>query len=210
MIENKLISVIIGTAVVSAVWKVFEHRTQQDANRKMAADKERTNYEQIHPLQVKAVSICRKWTGTPCTSDDDIRKFIRLYAEQRALQIHKVPVKSNPQLQQETEEIHDYSRKFMEFFNKKDYTLTDRYPTCGDYKAFLTFHWALYTANNVSKEPSPYPKYKGGQEDLATHSLAFAWMKKHHCNSEIQEIDDFQKAIRPQFLAIQRDIYPKK
>ena len=191
-----------ATIVTAVLWQVYEHR-------KMAAEKERTNYEQIRPLQVKAIRNCQRWTNTPCTSDDDIRKFIRLYAQQRALIEHKVHVKSNPQMQQETEEIHDYSRKFMEFFNKKDYSLTNRYPTCGEYKTFLTFHWALYTANNVSKEPSPHQQYKGGQEDLATHNLALAWMKKH-CDSEIQEIDDFQKVIRPQFLAIQRDIYPKK
>ena len=200
MIRRTIRRTLISTIVTAVLLQVYEHRKKESEHRKMAAEKKRTHYEQIRPLQVKAIRNCQRWTNTPCTSDDDIRKFIRLYAQQRALIENKVHVKSNPQMQQETEEIHDYSRKFMEFFNKKEYSLTNRYPTCGEYKTFLTFHWALYTANNVSK---------GGQEDLATHNLALAWMKKH-CDSEIQEIDDFQKVIRPQFLAIQRDIYPKK
>ena len=52
--------------------------------------------------------------------------------------------------------LEDFRRKLTTFYVKKNYDISvdkDRYPNVYEYADLLTFHWALYHANNIIAEP---------------------------------------------------------
>ena len=184
-------------------------------------EKEIKNYETIEPLQQQAKSICKKWTKSACDCPDDIIAFIRIYAQQRAVTkfpYHKdlISVNQSRRDKRDTEIIHKYGKAFMSYYNRKRPLFTepqaDAFPGAGEYKDFLTFHWAVYTANNVCAEPNPYLLYEYGNKDLNTHRTMLKRLTEMIEESPdhkvyLEEVDDFHKQVRPHFKKIHDDIF---
>jgi hypothetical protein len=133
---------------------------------------ERIAYKAASHLQETTRQICKTWCNGSCHANDDLLKFMRLYAQRRAfIKFNVFPptiiswtgIKAPPTQVQlnETATLHKYGKDLIQFFNQKDYTSNSRFPSCGEYKEFLTFQWMLYTANNVSAEKNPSAKYAG-------------------------------------------------
>ena len=195
-----------------------QQKEQRYRDQRINEAKEIEAYMAIKPLQERAKSICRKWTNSSCERPDDLIAFIRLYALQRGAYKHpsRVKVRTNQTLQDETKAVHEFAKRYMDFYRSKNDFLSSGF--CGyrahqEYKEFLTFHWAVYTANKVSAELHPYERYDYGNLDRATHTKVYKSLQ--HMSTcfvykpDMDEVFDFQHKVRPHFEIIHKEIFKR-
>lgn len=175
---------------------------------RLIRQEEANKYNTLRALSRKSISICRKWTNSSCTDADDIIKFIRLYSIERAHQEQfQISIPSQFSVN-ETDAIHEYTSQMVNFFKHYDREIdTIGYPHIGEFKSFLTFHWAIYKANNICAYEFPYKHHLSG--DIKTHSDSFNYLVNNggiQCTAEIRE---FQDKVRPKMVEIHNEIFPE-
>ena len=196
----------------------IEQEQQRHRDRQINEAKEIEAYTAIKPLQERAKSICQKWTNSSCERPDDLVAFIRLYSLQRGAYKHpsRVKIFLNQTLQDETKAVHEFAKRYMDFYRSKNDFLSHDF--CGyrahdEYKEFLTFHWAVYTADNVSAELHPYERYEYGNRDRATHTKVYESLQQMSTcftyKPYMDEVFDFQHKVRPNFEIIHKEIFKR-
>ena len=110
----------------------------------------------VKPQQAKAMEVCRKWTGSPCETAEQILPMLQKYAELRAIQKHYYYVKSPNKYEEDCNTIDAYRTSGINYWIKsqrhpKEFSVT-AYSSTEDVRHFLTFHWAIYMTNNICAE----------------------------------------------------------
>jgi ribosomal protein L7/L12 len=156
-------------------YAISQFQFQKNENKRQA-ETLRNDYEnKIKPLNDKAMKVCHQWTNTSCQEAKDILEMLKKYSAIRASEKHNIPQKNSPKEIEGYEILEDYRKSTIQFWMevKRDPSVLPSlpYPTHNEMKAFSTFHWAIYMANNTERrEPRIYefilkqPKMKDSLE----------------------------------------------
>jgi hypothetical protein len=108
----------------------------------------------------ESMKICRDWTNSECESANDLILFLEKYTRMKADVNAKRSVKTEPKDLKDFLQLEEFRRKGMDFWRK---VVQKQYPLeLFKMKFFLTFHWAIYMANNCctnsvqGSEPKTY------------------------------------------------------
>jgi hypothetical protein len=168
----------------------------------------------VKPKYEKAMGVCKKWTGTPCETSEQIIPMLYLYSKLAAQRKHSaIPDPIPHEYIDDYKTIESYRHASMSFwFRFRDtdglyYGMRDLssiVPKKTDLMAFSTFHWGIYMTNNISAEI----KGTEGPEPTTYDFTQRYFIKNKYLDiTDIKKIDDFRDYVRKEFEPMQKDAF---
>jgi hypothetical protein len=174
-----------------------------------------TNYTRdVKPEYEKAMGVCKKWTGTPCETSEQIIPMLYLYSKLAAKRKHSIIPNPIPcEYIDDFKAIESYRHASMNFwfrFRDTDWfyygvrDLSSIIPKKTDLIAFSTFHWGIYMTNNISAE------IKGTEgPEPTTFDFTRRYFIRNKCldMKDIKKIDDFRDYVSKEFEPMQENAF---
>lgn len=176
----------------------------QNNEKKRHADTLSNDYaNRIKPLNDKAMKVCHLWTNTSCQDAKDILEMLKKYSAMRASEKHNIPRKNSPEEIEGYEILEDYRKSTIQFWVKVKENPSVLpslvYPTHNEMKAFSTFHWAIYMANNLCAELPTTEKRE-------PHTYEFI-LEQPKMKDSLEFIHKYRETVSKEFEVIRQEAF---
>lgn len=188
----------------------YEHLKEKH---RLRVDKARNDFTNVKNLMRDSQEVCKTWTNSPCHTADDIGKFVRLYAIQKALDNKKISpenVKADDIKPNEEFKRVKLNRDAIETYyaSNLDLLKETRHPGPGEFAMFLTFHSAIYHGGIFGGEQNPASNFFD-EFSNSTHEGVMNALEDSDREDIRKEVLEFRKKIRHSFVDIHNEIFPK-